>query len=51
MTPAVFAIPGNIELRTGGYIYDRRVLALLPQHRIAVDASAIAGWVSVAEPG
>jgi glycosyltransferase involved in cell wall biosynthesis len=26
----VFAVPGDINLRTGGYIYDRRVLALLP---------------------
>ena len=28
---AVFAVPGDIEARTGGYGYDRRVLALLPQ--------------------
>ncbi|MBO0763872.1 MAG: glycosyltransferase, partial [Hyphomicrobiaceae bacterium] len=30
MPELVFAIPGDITLRTGGYIYDRRVLALLP---------------------
>jgi len=34
MTRAAFAIPGDIELPTGGYMYDRRVLALLPQSGI-----------------
>jgi glycosyltransferase involved in cell wall biosynthesis len=36
VTSTVFAIPGNINLPTGGYAYDRRVLALLPDHGIAV---------------
>jgi glycosyltransferase involved in cell wall biosynthesis len=35
VTPAAFAIPGEINLPTGGYMYDRRVLALLPQFGIA----------------
>ena len=30
MTKAVFAFPGALETRTGGYIYDRRVIELLP---------------------
>lgn len=36
MTSAVFAIPGDINLPTGGYAYDRRVLALLPAHGVPV---------------
>jgi glycosyltransferase involved in cell wall biosynthesis len=36
MTDAVFAIPGDIDLPTGGYIYARRVLALLPRFGVAV---------------
>jgi glycosyltransferase involved in cell wall biosynthesis len=35
MTTVVFAIPGDINLPTGGYTYDRRVLALLPQFGVA----------------
>jgi len=35
MTPAAFAIPGDIGLPTGGYTYDRRVLALLAQFGVA----------------
>ena len=36
MTAAVFAIPGDINLPTGGYTYDRRVLAALPGKGIDV---------------
>ena len=43
MTSAVFAIPGNIDLPTGGYIYDRRVLALLPGLGVTVRHLALPG--------
>ncbi len=43
MTAAVFAIPGDIDLPTGGYAYDRCVLALLPQFGVAVRHLAIPG--------
>lgn len=36
MTQVAFAIPGDIDLPTGGYAYDRRVLALLPS--LGIDA-------------
>jgi glycosyltransferase involved in cell wall biosynthesis len=36
MIDAVFAIPGDIDLPTGGYVYARRVLALLPGFGVAV---------------
>lgn len=29
-----FAVPGDIELTTGGYLYDRRVMALLPDYGV-----------------
>src|SRR3990170_7875115 len=35
MTATAFAIPGDIDSPTGGYTYDRRVLALLPSQGIA----------------
>jgi glycosyltransferase involved in cell wall biosynthesis len=43
VTSAVFAIPGNIDLPTGGYIYDRRVLALLPGLGVTVRHLALPG--------
>ena len=43
MTAVVFAIPGDINLRTGGYTYDRRVMALLPSFNVAVEHSALPG--------
>jgi glycosyltransferase involved in cell wall biosynthesis len=43
MIRATFAIPGDIELPTGGYMYDRRVLALLPQMGVAVSHLQLPG--------
>lgn len=43
MTDAVFAIPGDIESPTGGYAYDRRVLALLAGHGVHVSHLPLPG--------
>jgi glycosyltransferase involved in cell wall biosynthesis len=37
----VFAIPGDINLPTGGYAYDRRVMALLPSYGVGVQHLAL----------
>jgi glycosyltransferase involved in cell wall biosynthesis len=50
MTEAVFAIPGDIDLRTGGYAYDRRVLALLPRFGVAVRHLALPGGYPAPAP-
>jgi glycosyltransferase involved in cell wall biosynthesis len=43
MTPAVFAIPGDIDLPTGGYAYDRRILGLLGQFGVQARHLALPG--------
>lgn len=43
MTKVAFVIPGDLGLPTGGYAYDRRVLALLPELGIDVTHVALPG--------
>ena len=43
MVDCLFAIPGDITLPTGGYAYDRRVLALLPGCGVAARHVALPG--------
>ncbi len=43
MTTCAFLIPGDIHLPTGGYAYDRRVLALLAGHGIDARHVALPG--------
>lgn len=38
-----FAIPGDLSTPTGGYVYDRRVMALLPQHGVEPRVLALPG--------
>jgi glycosyltransferase involved in cell wall biosynthesis len=40
---AAFVIPGDINLPTGGYSYDRRVLALLPQYGVRTSHVVLPG--------
>jgi glycosyltransferase involved in cell wall biosynthesis len=43
MTRTAFLIPGDITLPTGGYAYDRRVLALLARHGVSAEHVALPG--------
>jgi glycosyltransferase involved in cell wall biosynthesis len=43
LTQVAFVIPGDIAMLTGGYAYDRRVLALLPAHGVTVRHVALPG--------
>lgn len=43
MTNAAFIIPGDIDLPTGGYAYDRRVLERLPAHGVVARHVAVPG--------
>jgi glycosyltransferase involved in cell wall biosynthesis len=43
MTSVAFAVPGDITLATGGYAYDRKVMALLPDLGIAVQHVQLPG--------
>ena len=49
MAHVAFVIPGDIGLPTGGYAYDRRVLALLPRSGVTVEHLALPG--SFPQPG
>lgn len=43
MPEALFAIPGDIRSPTGGYAFDRRVMALLPDFGVTVSHIALPG--------
>lgn len=38
-----FAIPGDLDLPTGGYVYDRRVIAMLPDYGVEPSVIALPG--------
>ena len=43
MTHVAFAVPGDIDLPTGGYAYDRRILALLPSLGVTAEHVRLPG--------
>jgi hypothetical protein len=43
VTKACFAIPGDIETPTGGYVYDRQVIAALPSCGVEIRHLALPG--------
>jgi glycosyltransferase involved in cell wall biosynthesis len=51
MIEAAFAVPGDLRLRTGGYIYARRVLELLSQFSVAADHLALPDGYPAPSPG
>lgn len=51
MVEAVFAIPGDITLPTGGYAYDREVLARLPTTGVGVRHLELPGGFPDPSPG
>jgi glycosyltransferase involved in cell wall biosynthesis len=47
---AVFAIPGDLATPTGGYAYDRRLLALLPRDGVVVTHRGLPGGFPFPDP-
>lgn len=43
MKRVAFAVPGDLSTPTGGYVYDRRIVAELPRHGWQVDVMDIGG--------
>jgi glycosyltransferase involved in cell wall biosynthesis len=43
MITAAFVIPGDITLATGGYVYDRRIMAAIPSHGVELRHLAVPG--------
>jgi glycosyltransferase involved in cell wall biosynthesis len=50
MTPCAFLIPGDLALPTGGYAYDRRLLAMLGSHGVDVGHVELPGGFPAPSP-